>query len=122
MGGPQLVKNNKLRLLSNDLTNTIGYAEGNAELATNIGLLKESLLSERGDHTRVKIPNPETTRFYQALSHIDNPDIHLVKEATAKRKDNRRQMASTSIRNLASHIAAVYCANFCHITEKWVYP
>ena len=79
VGAPQLVKNNELKLLSKDLTTTIGYAEENAELATNMGLLKESLLSERGDHTPVKIPNPETTRFYQALSHIDNPDIHLVK-------------------------------------------
>ena len=122
VGAPQIVQNSELKMLSNDLSNTIGYAEGNTELATNMGLLKENKLSIRGDHTPVRIPNPETTRFYQGLSHIDNPDIHLVKEATAKCKDNRRQMASTSIRNLASHIAAVSYANFRPITEKWVYP
>ena len=39
VGAPQLVKNIDLKLLSSDLTNTIGYAEGNTELATNMGLL-----------------------------------------------------------------------------------
>ena len=40
----------------------------------------------------------------------------------SKDKDKRRQMASTSIRNLISHIAAICYSNFRPVPEKWVGP
>ena len=39
-----------------------------------------------------------------------------------KIKDHRRKMASTSVRNLDSHIAAVCYTNFIPSAEKWEGP
>ena len=52
----------------------------------------------------------------------ESDDVHLVKDENMKVKDKRRQMASTSVRNLASHIAAVAHANFIPVPEKWIPP
>ena len=39
-----------------------------------------------------------------------------------KPKDNRRQMASMSVRNLAAHIAAICYANYIPCEKKWSGP
>ena len=45
-----------------------------------------------------------------------------MKDDKMKVKDKRRQMASASVRNLASHIAAVVYANFIPVPDKWIPP
>ena len=122
VGAPQTLHDGNLRMLNEDLKNTVGFSEGGDVLSENIVTIKEESLASRGHHVPVKVPCTETAKFYQLLTTIEDPSIHLVKESTVKRKDIRRQMASTSIRNLASHLAAVTYANLRHVTEKWNAP
>ena len=63
-----------------------------------------------------------TTKLYQLLSVNDDESVHLVKASTTTNKDNRIQMTSTSVRNLASHLCAVAYSNFRPTTEKWKQP
>ena len=42
----------------------------------------------------------------------DDIDVNLVKYNTTKNKDKHRQMDSTSVSNLASHLGAVTYSNF----------
>ena len=63
-----------------------------------------------------------TTQLYQLLSVNDDEDIHLVNTPTTKNKDKCRQMATTSIRNLANHLCAVSYPNIWPTTEKWKRP
>ena len=84
--------------------------------------IKEKVDIECGSFSPLKTPSVMTTKLYQLLSVNDDEDIHLVNASTTKSKDKRRQMASTSVRNLASHICAVAYSNTRPITEKWKQP
>ena len=61
-------------------------------------------------------------QFYQVLAVQKDKKLHLVWDGKLKVKDERRQMASTSVRNLACHIAAVAYANFIPSAKKWTQP
>ena len=56
------------------------------------------------------------------LAVNDDVNVHLMKGESTKDKDKRRQMTSTSIRNLTSHLAAICYSNFRPVPEKWVGP
>ena len=73
-------------------------------------------------HSRAKTPAVSTTKLYQLLTYEGDDDIHLINSETAKNKAFFKQMVSTSVRNLASHIAAVAYSNFRPIPEKWNAP
>ena len=73
--------------------------------------LKEKVDIECGSYSPLKAPSIMTTKLYQLLSVNDDEDIHLVNASTTKNKSKRRQMASTSVRNLASHLCAVSYSN-----------
>ena len=103
--------------LNEDLNNTVGYSERISSLSDNLQQLQENNNIECGAHHHVIKPNLQTSHFYQLLSYNEDPEAHLVKEGFLKKKDNRRQMASTSVRNLASHIAVVAYANFRPVKE-----
>ena len=90
VGAPPIIQDNNLKLLDDNLKTTIGIAEGNHVLAENMTIVKEDYLSSRGHHIPVKLPHRQTAKFYQFLSTVNNPDIHLVKESSSKCKDRRR--------------------------------
>ena len=60
----------------------------------------------------LKSPCASTIKLYQVLTVDQDKDLHLVRDGNMKVKDKSRQMASTSVRNLASHVVAVSYANF----------
>ena len=74
--------------------------------------MKETSNNERGNYFTVKPPCENTSDLYQLLVVNDDPDVHLVNKIVTKNKDNRRQMASTSARNIVSHLAAVSYSSF----------
>ena len=84
--------------------------------------VQENTKTERGDHGQANKLSLQTTRFYQLLTCNEKPDVHLVKEGTLKKKDRCRQIASTSVINLASHIAVVVYPNFRPVPKKWSTP
>ena len=63
-----------------------------------------------------------TIKVYQHLSVNDDPDVHIIKDGSLKTKDKRRQLASTSIHNLASQIGAIAYANLRIVLGKWDHP
>ena len=71
-------------------------------MAQHVTNIKEEIDNECGLHSPIKTPYLETSKLYQILTVNDDIDVHLVKAHTTKNKYKRRQMASTSIRNLAS--------------------
>ena len=81
-------------------------------------LMQENTKTESGDHGQANKPSLQTTWFYQLLTCNDNHDVHLVNKGILKEKNRRRQMASISVRNLASHIAAVAYVNFRPVPKK----
>ena len=56
------------------------------------------------------------------LTVKDYVNIHLVKGETTTDKYTRRKMASTSVRNLVSHLAEISNSNFRLVPEKWACP
>ena len=121
VGRPQFVADKNLKMLNADIDHTIGLATKN-KLSESVLLVKEQIDTECGVFTKLKAPANETTQFYQLLSVRDDDDVHLVKAGSTKNKDKRRQMASTSVRNLGSHLCAISYSNFRPTTEKWHHP
>ena len=101
------------------LKTTIGLSEDNIDLSRAIVAINEAGREKSGDIAYLKPPSAPTLKLYQVLSVAADEDIHLVNSSSLKVKDKRRQMASTSVRNLASHIAAVSYTNFIPTIEKW---
>ena len=122
VGARQAVKDKDIPLLNKGLENTVGVVEDNYDLSTAIVTINEKEKETSGDYIYHKSPCASTIQFYQMLAVNQCEKIHLVKDANVKIKDKRRQMASTSIRNLSSHIAAVAYANFIPVAEKWNPP
>ena len=109
-------------MLNDDLNGTVGISENNSTLCESIVAVNENAKFNNGGVGYQKTPCSSTVKFYQMLSVNDDPSIHLIKDGNLKVKDERRQMASTLVRNLASHVAAVCYANFIAVPEKWSAP
>ena len=122
VGAPHIIDNHDIRSVNKVLKTTIGLSENNVDLASSIVKVNELNKENHGDFPYQKNPCPTTVNLYQVLSVNDDDNIHMVKDGNVKIKDRRRQMASTSVRNLASHIAAVAYANFIPVVEKWNIP
>ena len=114
--------NTEISVLNDTVSNSVGFAEKNGALSTAIVALSEDKKENNGDFGYNKVPCPSTVKFYQLLSVDTSDNIHLVKDSQLKSKDKRRHMASTSVRNMASHIAAISYANFIPCCEKWIGP
>ena len=121
-GAPPILNDQEIALLNDDLHITVGTAEDDMELSDKIISVKEKQMEKNRQFPHLKKPASSTVQLYQTLSVVNDPDIHLIRQGKIKVKDPRRQMASTSVRNLASHIAAVAYANFIPCAEKWVVP
>ena len=122
VGAPPVLRNNDLLKLNDNVKVSIGYAENNSDLSKSIVNISEDNKEIRGDFAYTKNPSPSTVKLYQVLTVKNSDSIHLVKDSKLKVKDKRRQMASMSVRNLASHISAVSYANFIPSPEKWEGP
>ena len=113
-----MISDTGLHLLNKDIDTTIGFAEKNDTLANNMQLVQEHTKTGCGEHGQANKPSLQNTWFYQLLICNENPDVHLVNEGTLNNNNRRRQMASTSVRNLTSHITTVAYANFRPVPEK----
>ena len=122
VGRPRLVAIESMKSLNEDISNTVSYAEGEDDFGDKIVTLKDGIDEERGLFASSKEIDSRTKKLYQLISCKDNPDIHLVNYNTTMNKCKRRQMASTSIRNLISHIAAVAYSNFIFVADEWEQP
>ena len=122
VGAPQIVIKKDVPLLNNSVHNSVGLSENNAALCDTLVLVNETNKEKHGDYAYLSNPCPSIVQLYQLLAVAEDDDIHLVRDRKMKVKDKRRQMASTSVRNLASHIAAVAYSNFIPVAEKWVTP
>ena len=111
VGARQAVKDKDVHLLNKALEKTVGVVENNYDLSTAIVSLNEDEKEKSGDYAYHKSPCASTVQFYQILAVNQCEHIHLVRDSNVKIKDKRRQMASTSVRNLSIHIAAVAYAN-----------
>ena len=100
------------------MKNTIGVGENHHCLAQDIVIVNGKEKENSGDCVFLKSPCVSSARFYQVLA-MNEDDLYLVKDLNVKMKDNRRQIVSTTVYNLTSHIAAVACVNFIQISEKW---
>ena len=118
MGVPPMIEDNKLALLNSTISKTQGFSENNSQLSEMIVQINESEKEKAGGYGYLNTPSASTVRFYQVLAVNESDDVHLVKDENMKVKDKRRQMASTSLRNLASHIAAVVHTNSIPVPEK----
>ena len=67
VGAPQTLHDGNLRMLNEDLKNTVGFSEGGDVLSENIVTIKEESLASRGHHVPVKVPCTETAKFYQLV-------------------------------------------------------
>ena len=121
-GRPRLIGNKSIRLLNNEISQTVSYAEDETDLSNKMVSVKESIDEERGLIASSQTTDPNSVKLYQFISWKDNPNIHLVNHNTTMNKSKRRQMASTSIRNLLSHIAAISYSNFRPAVDKWEQP
>ena len=108
--------------MNTDIKSTIGLNKNNLILSERMVKMKETTDNERGKYYTVKPPCKNTSDLYQLLVVNDDPDVHLVTEKVTKNKENRSQMASTSLRNLVSHLTAVSYSNCRPIDEKWPCP
>ena len=120
-GRPRLVINNNLNILTKEIDTTIGLGENIHTLAHHVTKVKEIIDSECGLHSHIKVPCLEMQKLYQILTVNDDIDVHLFKSRTTKNKYKRCQMASTPVRNLASHIGPVTYSNFRPVTGKWIH-
>ena len=108
--------------MNTDIKSTVGLAENNLILSESMVKMRETTDNESGKYYAAKPLCKNTSDMYQLLVVNDDPDVHIVNEKGTKTKDNRRQMDSTSVRNLASHLEAVSYSNFRPIDEKWSRP
>ena len=84
--------------------------------------VQEKTDEERGNISSSKTTDMNTIKLYQLILWKDKLDIHLIYYSNAMNKCKRRQMASTSVCNLASHIAAVSYSNFIPALDKCEQP
>ena len=110
-GEPQIIQDRQLILPNKILQSTIDIAETNGELSQNIFIINEDRKEKDNAHGFTKTLYSSTVRLYQILSVDIDDNIHLVKDGKIKQKYKRRQMASTSARNFASHTTAVPYTN-----------
>ena len=122
VGARQVVKDKDLHLLNKGLKSTVGFVEDNHDLSKAIIAVIEKEKEKAGDYNYHDSPCASTVQLYQILAVNEDDNVHLVKDDNVKIKDKRRQMASTSVRNLSSHIAAVAYANFIPVSDKWNTP
>ena len=106
--------------MNDQLNTTIGLAGDNSDLISSLVSVNEILKEKAGAFPYLKSPCASTIKLYQVLTVDQDKDLHLVRDRNMKVKDKRRQMASTSVRNLASRVVAVSYANFLPVVEKWV--
>ena len=66
-----------------------------------------------------KAPCDSTLQLYQAKATLIDEEVSLVKTKYTMNKTSRRQMASTSVRNLLSHICAISYSNFFPCALRW---
>ena len=85
VGMPQYCPISNRKKLDDDIKWTVGLAENNSTLATNIEMMKELTEKECGNYNTVKVPSVNTTKLYQLLIVNDDPDVHLVNEHVTKK-------------------------------------
>ena len=100
----QCVLDDNLKLLNKEIETTIGLGEKTHTLAQHVTNVKVRIDSKCGLHNPIKYLCKKIQKWYQLLSVNEDVDVHLVKKGTTKNKDKLRQIASTSVINLASHI------------------
>ena len=118
VGCPKLICDNQLKGLNNSLS-TVGYAEGvdGLKVAMLDGI--QTKQDERNMMKYSKSPCKSTLMLYQAKATLIDNGVSLVKTKYTMNKTSRRQMASTSVRNLMSHIGAVAYSNFYPCATRW---
>ena len=117
VGCPKLIPNNKLKKLNESLS-TVGYAEGVNGLKVAMVNDIQSNQDERSMLKYAKDPCKSTLELYQTKATLVDNSVSLVKTKFSMNKTSRRQMASTSVRNLMSHIGDVAYSNFSPSTTR----
>ena len=118
VGCPKLICNNQLKNLNNSLS-TVGYAEGVDGLKVAMVDEIQTAHDERHLLKYTKAPCDSTLQLYQAKATLIDELVSLVKTKYTMNKTSRRQMASTSVRNLLSHICAIAYSNFFPCKTRW---
>ena len=117
-GRPRLIPDTDIKLLNKSL-NTIGYAETASGLQDTLmsTISKQSEL--RGKLEAPKIPCAQTIDHYHTKAALNDTTVSMVKTRYTMNKTSRRQMASTSVRNLGSQVGAVAYSNFKVCVKRW---
>ena len=79
----------------------------------------EKLSDNRGVVKETRAPCRQTLDLYHVKATLADNTISLVKTCFTMNKTSRRQMASTSVRNLMSHICAIAYSNFSPCRTRW---
>ena len=90
------------------------------DLEDTIVAVNEDKQKESGIYPHCKTPSASTVKFYQLLSVENDPNVHLVREDTVKIKDQRRQMASTSVSSCPFYVCqhCSYNSASCHYAKQ----
>ena len=113
-----MISDSDLHKLNTPL-DTVGYAEGVAGLEKSM-LDNMTKASHRKELFAMhNAPCRSSLDLYHAKAAMLDDCISLVRTAFSMQKTSRRQMASTSFRNLMSHICAVAYSNFSPCATRW---
>ena len=110
-GRPPLVPPEQLDLLNEGIRNHVGKVETRKDLAQSIVAVVDQRYKDQNIERRAKMPSRATQSKYNLQASIQ-PGVALTKLSGTRPQGARRQMASTSIRNLMSHILTVGLVHF----------
>ena len=117
-GRPRLIPDTDIKLLNKSL-DTIGYAETASGLQDTLMSTISKLSELRCKLEAPKIPCTQTIDHYHTKAALNDSTVSMVKTRYTMNKTSRRQMASTSVRNLGSQVGAVAYSNFKACVKRW---
>ena len=107
IGWSKYIPNSSLGDLKKNL-DVVGYVDTLNDMSTLLVCVIEQYSSDRGMTKHPRDFCKEILKLYQAKSTLLDLKISLIKSNTTMHKTSRWQMASTSMRNLTSHIPAEF--------------
>ncbi len=110
-GRPPLVPQEALGLLNEGIHNHVGKVETREDLSKSIVAVIDQRYKDQNIDRRAKMPSRTSQKKYNLKASVQ-PGVALTKLSGTRPQGARRQMASTSLRNLVSHMLTVGLVHF----------
>ena len=110
-GRPPLVPQEQLGLLNEGIHNHVGKVETRKDLSKAIVAIGDKRYKDQNIDRRAKMPSRTSQKKYNLKASVQ-PGVALTRLSGTRPQGARRQMASTSLRNLVSHVLTVGLVHF----------